>query len=168
MTLVTEADATELARLREALKESYAAQGVSVSYTDLLVLVVGRALRWEETMPHGAPLFAVGYFEDCRWGNEGAFTWLDLAPGGFRVQSMLGWSGHGMPFFMLRNNLAGQLVRTLQKTDATTSILEWDLETANALPVGSGVYIFHVDVPGVGAYTSRVVVFMEKERLNSF
>lgn len=65
-------------------------------------------------------------------------------------------------------NLAGQLVRTLQKTDATTSILEWDLETANALPVGSGVYIFHVDVPGVGAYTGRVVVFMEKERLNSF
>lgn len=65
-------------------------------------------------------------------------------------------------------NLAGQLVRTLQKTDATTSILEWDLETANALPVGSGVYIFHVDVPGVGAYTGRLVVFMEKERLNSF
>lgn len=65
-------------------------------------------------------------------------------------------------------NLAGQLVRTLQKTDASTSILEWDLETANALPVGSGVYIFHVDVPNVGAYTGRVVVFMEKERLNSF
>lgn len=65
-------------------------------------------------------------------------------------------------------NLSGQLVRTLQKTSAATSILEWDLETANALPVGSGVYIFHVEVPGVGDYTGRVVVFMEKERLNSF
>jgi hypothetical protein len=65
-------------------------------------------------------------------------------------------------------NLSGQLVRTLQKTDGTTSILDWDLETANALPVGSGVYIFHVEVPGVGEYTSRLVVFMEKERLNSF
>lgn len=65
-------------------------------------------------------------------------------------------------------NLAGQLVRTLQKTDASTSVLEWDLETSNALPVGSGVYIFHVEVPNVGAYTSRLVVFMEKERLNSF
>lgn len=65
-------------------------------------------------------------------------------------------------------NLAGQLVRTLQKTDASTSVLEWDLQTQNALPVGSGVYIFHVEVPGVGDYTGRVVVFMEKERLNSF
>jgi len=65
-------------------------------------------------------------------------------------------------------NLAGQLVRTLQKTDATTSILTWDLQTTNQLPVGSGIYIFHVDAPGVGTYTGRVVVFFEKERLNSF
>lgn len=65
-------------------------------------------------------------------------------------------------------NLAGQLIRTLQKTDATTSVLEWDLQTERALPVGSGVYVFHVDVPNVGSYTGRLVVFMEKERLNSF
>jgi hypothetical protein len=65
-------------------------------------------------------------------------------------------------------NLAGQLVRTLEKTDATTSILNWDLQTRNDLPVGSGVYIFHVDAPGVGATTGRLVIFMEKERLNSF
>jgi hypothetical protein len=65
-------------------------------------------------------------------------------------------------------NLAGQLVRTLRKTDASTSILEWDVETENSLPVGSGVYVFHVEVPGVGEYIGRIVVFMEKERLNSF
>ncbi len=65
-------------------------------------------------------------------------------------------------------NLAGQLVRTLEKTDASTSILDWDLQTKNDLPVGSGVYIYHVEVPGVGAHTSRLVIFMEKERLNSF
>jgi hypothetical protein len=65
-------------------------------------------------------------------------------------------------------NLAGQLVRTLDKTDATTSMVTWDLFTENQLPIGSGVYIFHVDAPGVGQYTGRVVVFMEKERLNSF
>jgi hypothetical protein len=65
-------------------------------------------------------------------------------------------------------NLAGQLVRTLQKTDPTTSILTWDLQTENQLPIGSGVYIFHVDAPGVGQHTGRVVVFVEKERLNSF
>jgi hypothetical protein len=65
-------------------------------------------------------------------------------------------------------NLAGQLVRTLDKTDATTSVVTWDLHTEQDLPVGSGVYIFQVDAPGVGRHTSRVVVFMEKERLNSF
>ena len=65
-------------------------------------------------------------------------------------------------------NLAGQLVRTLDKTDATTSIVTWDLFTENQLPIGSGVYIFHVEAPGVGEHTGRVVVFMEKERLNSF
>ncbi len=65
-------------------------------------------------------------------------------------------------------NLAGQLVRTLQKNDVSSSILEWDIETQNGLPVGSGVYIFHVEAPGVGEYSSRMVIFMEKERLNSF
>jgi pyruvate/2-oxoglutarate dehydrogenase complex dihydrolipoamide acyltransferase (E2) component len=45
VTLVTEADATELMRLRTALNEVYAAQDIAVSYTDLLVLVVARALR---------------------------------------------------------------------------------------------------------------------------
>ncbi|MEO5988383.1 MAG: hypothetical protein ABIU54_13145 [Candidatus Eisenbacteria bacterium] len=65
-------------------------------------------------------------------------------------------------------NLAGQLVRTLDKSDASTSVLEWDLQTRNDLPVGSGVYIFHVEVPGVGEHIGRLVIFMEKERLNSF
>jgi hypothetical protein len=65
-------------------------------------------------------------------------------------------------------NLAGQLVRTLQKSDATTSVLEWDVLTEAGLPVGSGVFIFHVEAPGVGEYQSKLVVFMEKERLNSY
>ncbi len=63
--------------------------------------------------------------------------------------------------------LAGDLVRTLQKND-TTSLLEWDLETENQIPVGSGVYIFHVDAPGAGTTTGKFIVFMEKERLNNF
>ncbi len=65
-------------------------------------------------------------------------------------------------------NLSGQLVRTLQKTDPKSSILEWDLENENRLPVASGVYIFHVDTPGASSTTGRVVVFMEKERLLTF
>jgi hypothetical protein len=59
-------------------------------------------------------------------------------------------------------------VRTLEKVDASSSILQWDLMTQNRLPVGSGVYIYHIDVPNAGSTTGRMVVFMEKERLNSF
>ena len=49
VTLVTEADATELGALRMALIEKYAEQGISISYTDLIVWIVAHALR---DMPH--------------------------------------------------------------------------------------------------------------------
>ena len=65
-------------------------------------------------------------------------------------------------------NLAGQLVTTLQKNDPSTSILTWDIQTRNSLPVASGVYVYHVESPGGGNIVGRLVVFMEKERLNNF
>lgn len=64
-------------------------------------------------------------------------------------------------------NLAGDLVRTLEKNDNTSQIT-WDLNTRNGLPVGSGVYIFVVEAPGAGSHTGKVAVFMEEERLNNF
>lgn len=71
-------------------------------------------------------------------------------------------------------NLAGDLVRTLEKDpeDAQSSFLEWNLLTDRRLPVGSGVYIYHVegkDASGskLGTTTGRVAVFIEKERLNT-
>ena len=65
-------------------------------------------------------------------------------------------------------NLSGDLVRTLQKTDTSTSLFTWDVLTENQLPVGSGVYIYQIDAPGVGQTHGRMIVFMEKERLNNF
>jgi hypothetical protein len=65
-------------------------------------------------------------------------------------------------------NLAGDLVRTLHKTDITNSVVNWDLLTENGLPVGSGVYVFHIDAGSVGTKFGRLVVFMERERLNNF
>jgi hypothetical protein len=64
-------------------------------------------------------------------------------------------------------NLAGDLVRTLDKNDGTSQAT-WNLNTESGLPVGSGVYIFQVDGKGAGTYTGKVAVFMEKERLNNF
>lgn len=64
--------------------------------------------------------------------------------------------------------LAGDLVRVLEKNDAGTSQTTWDLLTTASLPVASGIYIFHVDAPGVGVHVGKMAIFMEKERLNTF
>ncbi|MBI1796571.1 MAG: T9SS type A sorting domain-containing protein [Candidatus Eisenbacteria bacterium] len=64
-------------------------------------------------------------------------------------------------------NLAGELVRTITKNDASSEAI-WDLQSSRGLPVGSGIYVFHVDAPNVGTKIGKVVVFMEKERLNNF
>jgi hypothetical protein len=64
-------------------------------------------------------------------------------------------------------NLGGDLVRTIHKNDAS-SLASWDLLTDHGLPVGSGVYIFHVDAPGFGSHVGKVAIFMERERLTNF
>lgn len=64
-------------------------------------------------------------------------------------------------------NLAGDRVATLEKNDGSSE-LSWNLNTDNGLPVGSGVYIFHVDAPGIGTHIGKVAIFMEKERLSRF
>ncbi len=46
-------------------------------------------------------------------------------------------------------NVGGTLVRRYAKSDPGTS-LNWDLKNTKGVPVASGVYLIHVDVPGVG------------------
>ncbi len=70
-------------------------------------------------------------------------------------------------------NLAGDLVRTITREPSTAddmaqATISWDLNTERSLPVASGVYIYRVDVDGVGSKTDRVAVFIEQERLDNF
>lgn len=46
-------------------------------------------------------------------------------------------------------NLGGVLVRVLEKND-TEQLLRWNLRNENNLPVASGIYIVHVDMPDLG------------------
>ncbi len=46
-------------------------------------------------------------------------------------------------------NLGGQLVRTLEKND-DSQFLRWDLLNDANLPVASGIYIAHIDMPDLG------------------
>jgi hypothetical protein len=47
-------------------------------------------------------------------------------------------------------NTAGVIVRTLRKED-NSQFFQWDLRNDNNLPVASGIYIIHVDMPDLGA-----------------
>lgn len=46
-------------------------------------------------------------------------------------------------------NMAGQLVETISKDNPTT-FQDWDLKNNKGIPIASGVYLFHIDVPGAG------------------
>ncbi|HIP36517.1 MAG TPA: T9SS type A sorting domain-containing protein [Crocinitomix sp.] len=46
-------------------------------------------------------------------------------------------------------NMQGALVRQYSKDDPLTS-LDWDLKNYRGIPIAGGVYIIHVNVPGVG------------------
>ncbi len=45
--------------------------------------------------------------------------------------------------------LAGTLVRSFKKDDAS-QYAKWDLNNDNGLPIGSGMYIIHIDMPDLG------------------
>jgi len=45
--------------------------------------------------------------------------------------------------------LSGTLVKSFEKNDAS-QIINWDLHNENGLPVASGVYIIHIDMPDLG------------------
>ncbi|MBP1655762.1 MAG: hypothetical protein H6Q31_363 [Bacteroidetes bacterium] len=65
-------------------------------------------------------------------------------------------------------NLAGQLVRTLRKDDAS-QFLRWDLANEDNFPVASGMYIVHVDMPAVGATKIlKLAIIQEQEVPNNF
>jgi hypothetical protein len=46
-------------------------------------------------------------------------------------------------------NTRGKLVRSFDKDDVLTS-LDWDLKNSKGIPIAGGVYLIHVEVPGIG------------------
>ncbi|MNX84746.1 hypothetical protein D3C86_1165580 [compost metagenome] len=52
-------------------------------------------------------------------------------------------------------NVSGKLIRQYKKDNSITFI-DWDLKNTIGVPIASGVYLIHVDVPGVG---ERIVKF---------
>ena len=46
--------------------------------------------------------------------------------------------------------LNGTLIKTIRKNSPGLATISWDLTTDRNLPIGSGLYLIHVEVPGVG------------------
>jgi len=46
-------------------------------------------------------------------------------------------------------SVSGTLVRTIKKDDSVTSV-DWDLKNDYGIPIASGLYIIHVNAPGIG------------------
>lgn len=63
--------------------------------------------------------------------------------------------------------LSGTLIRTIQK-NSPQAFLEWNLTTEDDLPIASGVYLIHVDVPGVGERVLKFSVVKKRPQLNAF
>ncbi len=63
--------------------------------------------------------------------------------------------------------LAGTLVNTLVKSSPETTF-DWNLRTEEGLPIASGVYLIHVDVPGVGEKVLKFGVVKKRIQLDVF
>ncbi len=50
--------------------------------------------------------------------------------------------------------ITGELVDTIEKDDLT-SMASWDLLSSEGMRIAYGVYIYHVDIPGVGEKIGR-------------
>ncbi len=65
--------------------------------------------------------------------------------------------------------ISGALVKTIEREGVNSTTMErWDLQNESELPVASGLYIYHIDVPGVGEKIGKVAIFMPEERLDTF
>lgn len=62
----------------------------------------------------------------------------------------------------------GTLVRTLEKDDDTITFLEWDLKNQSRVPIASGMYIYHIDAPGIGETILKWMAVMRPIDLDNF
>jgi hypothetical protein len=58
--------------------------------------------------------------------------------------------------------LAGLYVRSIEK-DGLNQYMDWNLKTENGTSVASGIYIAHIEMPGIGEKILKLAVIMGKE-----
>jgi len=65
-------------------------------------------------------------------------------------------------------DLAGNVIRKLEKNSSETALLKWDLKNEYALPVASGIYVYQVDAGDLGNKIGKIAIFTPNERLDTY
>jgi hypothetical protein len=65
-------------------------------------------------------------------------------------------------------DLAGNLIRKLEKDTPDSPLLRWDLKNEYQLPVASGIYVYHVSAPDLGEKVGKMAIFTPNERLDTY
>jgi alpha-galactosidase len=99
-----------------------------------------RTEHWWNIAPVGqGPLFSVGYDRALQWGDEGDFTWVDLAGETLRMERLRD-KNYGAPSFIVRNNVTGEIFMLA---------LAWSSNwTAEFTPTKDGVLSFRLGPTG--------------------
>ncbi len=64
-------------------------------------------------------------------------------------------------------DIVGHMVQKIEKDDNAT-LMQWDLKNSYGLPVASGIYVYHVEAPGLGKKVGKIAVFTPRERLDAY
>jgi hypothetical protein len=61
-------------------------------------------------------------------------------------------------------NLAGVMVRRIDK-ESSSQFERWDLANSSGLPVGSGLYIAHIEMPDQGATKILKLAIVQEQQI---
>lgn len=64
-------------------------------------------------------------------------------------------------------NLAGHLVKVIEKNDETT-FARWDLLNQHWFPIASGMYLAYIEIPDVGTKVLKLAIIQEAEVLDVY
>lgn len=70
--------------------------------------VLNTGWQWHVVRPaNDAPIYSLGYMQDCNWGDEGNFQWTTLPRAGYSVTGRYISDRHRHPMFVIKNEMTG-------------------------------------------------------------
>jgi len=64
--------------------------------------------------------------------------------------------------------LNGRLIRTFEHINPNSAMEDWDLRNDEGIAVASGLYIIHIESPGIGTKVLKITILRPDERIRSY